>query len=89
MVNSILEFGTKDQEAAREVEMMLFKVEQILEEIIWCGQEQKVITSCRTSRELAAYLKNLFIGAKILEGYGIPCKQIKMNFRTAFALLEQ
>ncbi|WP_339159296.1 hypothetical protein MKX50_09465 [Paenibacillus sp. FSL W8-0186] len=71
MVNSILEFGTKDQEVTREVEMMLFKVEQILEEIIRCGQEQKVITSRLTSRELAAYLKNLFIGAKILEGYGI------------------
>lgn len=89
MVNSILEFGTEDQEVAREVEIMLFKVEQILEEIIRCGQEQKVITSRRTSRELAPYLKNLFIGAKILEKSGTPREQIEMNFRTAFALLEQ
>ncbi len=88
MVNSILEFGTEDQEVAKEIEVMLSNVEQILEKVIRTGQEQQVITNRRTSRELAAYLNNIFIGAKILEKSGASNEKIEMNLRTAFALLE-
>ncbi|MFD3258063.1 TetR/AcrR family transcriptional regulator [Paenibacillus lentus] len=88
MVNSILEFGTEDQEVAKEIEVMLSEVEQILEKVIRSGQEQQVITNLRTSRELAAYLNNIFIGAKILEKSGASNEKIEMNLRTAFALLE-
>ncbi|WP_088829994.1 TetR/AcrR family transcriptional regulator [Paenibacillus tyrfis] len=88
MVNSVLEFGTDDEEVTREIEMMFAKVEQILEKIIRNGQEQQLITTRHTSKELAAYLNNAFLGAKIMERSGASREQIDAVLRTSFAMLE-
>lgn len=88
VVNSALEFGTDDEEVTREVELMFAKVEQILEKIIRSGQEQRLITTRHTSQELAAYLNNALLGAKIMERSGASREQIDAILRTSFAMLE-
>ncbi|MCP1307649.1 TetR/AcrR family transcriptional regulator [Paenibacillus tyrfis] len=88
VVNSALEFGTDDEEVTREVELMFAKVEQILEKIISSGQEQRLITTRHTSQELAAYLNNALLGAKIMERSGASREQIDAILRTSFAMLE-
>ncbi|MDQ0116514.1 TetR/AcrR family transcriptional regulator [Paenibacillus harenae] len=88
MVNSTLEFGACDDEVNREVEMMFAKVEQILEKVIRNGQEQQFITTQHTSKELAAYLNNALLGAKILEKSGATRERIDTVLRTSFAMLE-
>lgn len=88
MVNSVLEFGTDDEEVTREIEMMFAKVEQILEKIIHSGQEQQIFTTRHTSKELAAYLNNAFLGAKIMERSGASREQVDAVLRTSFAMLE-
>lgn len=88
MVNSVLEFGTDDEEVTREIEMMFANVEQILEKIIRSGQEQRLITTRHTSKELAAYLNNAFLGAKIMERSGASREQVDAVLRTSFAMLE-
>lgn len=88
-VNSALEFGTDDEEVTREIEMMFAKVKQILEKIIRSGQEQQLITTRHTSQELAAYLNNALLGAKIMERTGASREQIDAVLRTSFAMLER
>ncbi|MGF9914278.1 TetR/AcrR family transcriptional regulator [Paenibacillus ehimensis] len=88
IVNSALEFGTDDEEVTREIEMMFAQVEQILEKIIRSGQEQRLITTRHTSKELAAYLNNALLGAKIMERSGASRTQIDAVLRTSFAMLE-
>ncbi|MDQ0064016.1 TetR/AcrR family transcriptional regulator [Paenibacillus harenae] len=88
MVNSTLEFGACDDEVNREIEMMFAKVEQILEKVIRNGQEQQFITTRHTSKELAAYLNNALLGAKILEKSGATRERIDTVLRTSFAMLE-
>ncbi|KPV60244.1 TetR family transcriptional regulator [Paenibacillus sp. A3] len=88
VVNSALEFGTDDEEVTREVEMMFAKVEQILGKIIRSGQEQQLITTRHTSQELAAYLNNALLGAKIMERSGASRERIDAVLRTSFAMLE-
>ncbi|GAA3410710.1 TetR/AcrR family transcriptional regulator [Paenibacillus hodogayensis] len=88
MVNSILEFGTEDEEVSREIELMFSRVEQLLEEIIRSGQEQKQITTRFSSHELAACLNNALLGAKILEKSGASQERIAMILRTSFAMME-
>ncbi|WP_163859265.1 TetR/AcrR family transcriptional regulator [Paenibacillus elgii] len=88
MVNSVLEFGTDDEEVTREIEMMFANVEQILEKIIHSGQEQQFFTTRHTSKELAAYLNNAFLGAKIMERSGASREQVDAVLRTSFAMLE-
>ncbi|OXM84051.1 TetR/AcrR family transcriptional regulator [Paenibacillus rigui] len=87
MVNSTLEFGTDDEEVTREIEMMFTSVEQILEKIIRSGQEQRLITTRHTSKELADYLNNALLGAKIMEKTGASRERIDAVLRTSFALL--
>lgn len=87
MVNSALEFGTNDEEVTREVEMMFAEVEQILEKVIRSGQEQQLITTHHTSKELAAYLYNTLLGAKIKEKAGVSREQIDADLRTSFAMI--
>ncbi|WP_281935769.1 TetR/AcrR family transcriptional regulator [Paenibacillus tyrfis] len=89
IVNSVLEFGTDDEEVTHEVEMMFAKVEQILEKIIRSGQEQQLITTRHTSQELAAYLNNALLGAKIMERSGASRERIDAVLRTSFAMLER
>ncbi|CAG7614269.1 HTH-type transcriptional repressor ComR [Paenibacillus allorhizosphaerae] len=87
MVNSSLEFGCNDEEVNREVKMMFVEVEQILEKVIRSGQAQQLITTRHTSKELAAYLNNALLGAKIMEKSGAPREQIDAVLRTSFALV--
>ncbi|MFC0215939.1 TetR/AcrR family transcriptional regulator [Paenibacillus chartarius] len=87
MVNSSLEFGTGDEEVTREIEMMFTEVGQILEKVIRSGQEQQLITTRHTSQELAEYLRNALLGAKIMEKSGAPRERIDAVLRTTFALL--
>ncbi|MBU7314356.1 TetR/AcrR family transcriptional regulator [Paenibacillus oleatilyticus] len=89
VVNSALEFGTDDKEVTREIEMMFAKVKQILEKIIRSGQEQQLITTRHTSHELAAYVNNALLGAKIMERSGASREQIDAVLRTSFAMLER
>jgi AcrR family transcriptional regulator len=86
MVNSALE-GTEDEEVTREVELMFAEVEQILEKIIRSGQEQQMITTRRTSKELAAYLNNALLGAKIMEKSGASRERIDAVLRTSLAMI--
>ncbi len=87
MVNSMLEFGSCDEEVSREVEMMFAEVEGILEKIIRSGQERQQITARHTSQELAAYLNNSLLGAKIMGKSGASRERIEMILRTSFAML--
>ncbi|ASR47413.1 TetR/AcrR family transcriptional regulator [Paenibacillus kribbensis] len=87
MVNSALEFGTDDKEVKREVEMMFAEVEQLLEKIIRSGQEQQLITTRYTSKELAAYLNNALQGAKMMEKSGASWERIDMVLYTSFAMI--
>lgn len=89
VVNSALEFGTDDKEVTREIEMMFANVKQILEKIIRSGQEQQLITTRHTSQELAAYVNNALLGAKIMERSGASREQIDAVLRTSFAMLER
>lgn len=87
MVNSALEFGTGDEEVTREVETMFANMEQILAKVIRSGQEQQLITTRHTSKELAAYLNNAIIGARIMEKSGASHERINAVLRTSFALI--
>lgn len=87
MANSALEFGTDDEEVKREIEMMCADAEQILEKVIRSGQEQQLITTRHTSKELAAYLNNAMLGAKIMEKSGASRERIDAVLRTSFAML--
>ncbi|GMA62008.1 TetR/AcrR family transcriptional regulator [Alicyclobacillus fastidiosus] len=87
MVNSALEFGSDDEEVIREVELMFLEVEQILEKVIRSGQEQQVITTRYTSKELAAHLNNAILGAKVLEKSGASRDRIEAVLRTSFGLI--
>jgi AcrR family transcriptional regulator len=87
MVNSAMEFGTDDKEVKREVEMMFAEVEQILEKVIRNGQEQQLIKTRYTSKELAAYLNNALLGAKMMEKSGASRERIDMVLCTSFAMI--
>lgn len=87
MVNSALEFGTDDEEVTREVDMMFTEMERILEGVIQIGQEQHLLTTDYTSKELAAHLANAILGAKIMEKRGASREKIEAVLRTSFALI--
>lgn len=87
VVNSALEFGTEDEEVNREVALMFNQVEQILEKVIRSGQEQRLITTRLTSRELALHLNNALSGAKVMEKSGASREQIAEVLRSAIALM--
>lgn len=87
VVNSMLEFGNDDEEVKREVELMQVKSERIFETILRQGQELELITVRYTSAELAAYLNNAFIGAKVMEKSGISRERIDAVLRTTYAML--
>ncbi|NRD79079.1 TetR/AcrR family transcriptional regulator [Bacillus sp. BRMEA1] len=87
IVNSSLEFGTDDEEVTRVVESMFADIEQILEKVIRSGQEQQLITKRHTSKELAAYLNNAIVGARIMEKSGASLERIEAVLRTSFALI--
>ncbi|WP_336743267.1 TetR/AcrR family transcriptional regulator [Paenibacillus sp. y28] len=88
MVNSIMEFGTEDKEIAREISLMLDELEQIIEKIVHSGQEQGLITTRLTSKEIAAYLNNVWSGAKVAEKSGASNERIDIALHAAFALLK-
>lgn len=87
MVNTALEFGSDDQEINGEVMLMFGHVERILEQIICDGQQQGLITARQSCKELAVYLNNAFIGAKVLEKSGASREQIAAALRTSSDLL--
>ncbi len=87
MVNSALEFGTYDEEVTREVNLMFFEVERILEKVIRSGQEQQLITNRHTSQALAVHLNNALIGSRILEKSGATQERIQAVLHTAFSLI--
>lgn len=88
MVNSVMEFGTEDEEITREIALMFNEIQQIIEKIIRSGQEQGEITTRLTSTELAAYLNNAWSGVKVMEKSGASNERIDMALRAAFALLK-
>lgn len=87
MVNSALEFGEDDREVNREVTLMSDQVKGILEKIIRDGQKQGFITARESSKELAVYLNNVLVGAKVMEKSGASREQIEAVLRTSFALI--
>ncbi|MFB5269215.1 TetR/AcrR family transcriptional regulator [Paenibacillus enshidis] len=87
IVNAALEFGTEDEEVNREVGLMFNQVEQVLEKVIRSGQEQRLITTRLTSKELALHLNNALSGAKVMEKSGASRQQIADVLRTAIALM--
>ncbi|MFB5763833.1 TetR/AcrR family transcriptional regulator [Paenibacillus medicaginis] len=87
IVNATLEFGTEDEEVNREVALMFNHVEQVLENVIRGGQEQRLIMTRLTSRELAVHLNNALSGAKVMEKSGASREQIAEVLRTAIALM--
>lgn len=87
MVNSALEFGDDDREVYREVTLMSDQVKGILEKIIRDGQKQGFITVRESSKELAAYLNNVLVGAKVMEKSGASREQVAAVLRTSFALI--
>jgi len=87
MVNSSLEFGKEDELVTREIELMFLEAEQVLEKIISSGQQQQLITSRFSSKELAAYLNNAISGARVLEKSGADREQIEAVLRTSFAVI--
>lgn len=87
IVNSVLEFGTDDEEVNREVALMFNQVGQVLEKVIRSGQEQHLITTRLTSQELAVHLNNALSGAKVMEKSGASREQIAVVVRTAIALM--
>lgn len=87
MVNSALEFGEDDREVNREVTLMSDQVKGILEKIIRDGQKQGFITARESSKELAVYLNNVLVGAKVMEKAGASREQIEAVLRTSFALI--
>ncbi|MFB5192836.1 TetR/AcrR family transcriptional regulator [Alicyclobacillus fastidiosus] len=87
MVNTALEFGADDEEVVHEVESMFVEVEQILEKVIRSGQEQHLITSRYSSKQLAAHLNNAILGVKVLEKSGASRERIEAVLRTSFGLL--
>ncbi|MFM9277590.1 TetR/AcrR family transcriptional regulator [Paenibacillus jiagnxiensis] len=87
IVNSALEFGTEDEEVNREVALMFNQVEQVLEKVIRSGQEQQLITTRLTSKELAVHLNNSLSGAKVMEKSGASREQIAEVWRTVIALM--
>lgn len=87
MVNSLLEFGIDDRDVNREADLMFEEVERMLEQIIRSGQEQQLITTRQTSRELAALLNNALSGAKVMEKSGASRERIEAVLRTTLALM--
>ncbi|MDY8023417.1 TetR/AcrR family transcriptional regulator [Paenibacillus polymyxa] len=87
MVNSALEFGTEDDQVTREIELMFAEAEQILEKIVISGQEQQLITTRFSSEELASYLNNAILGARIQEKSGASREQIKAILRVSFSMI--
>ncbi|GAB6988563.1 hypothetical protein JCM16418A_06130 [Paenibacillus pini] len=87
MVNSALEFGTDDEQVTREIELMFAEAEHILEKIINSGQNQKLITTLYSSKELAAYLNNAILGARILEKSGASREKIEAVLHMSFAMI--
>ncbi|OPA73443.1 TetR family transcriptional regulator [Paenibacillus selenitireducens] len=87
MVNSALEFGTEDDQVTREIELMFAEAEQILEKIVISGQEQQLITTRFSSRELASYLNNAILGTRIQEKSGASREQIKAVLRVSFSMI--
>ncbi|MCP3747513.1 MULTISPECIES: TetR/AcrR family transcriptional regulator [Paenibacillus] len=87
MVNSALEFGTEDDQVTREIELMFTEAEQILEKIVISGQEQQLITTRFSSEELASYLNNAILGARIQEKSGASREQIKAILRVSFSMI--
>ncbi|MHA7963269.1 TetR/AcrR family transcriptional regulator [Paenibacillus sp. CAU 1782] len=88
MVNSVLEFGTEDEEVTREIKEMFHEVEQIIEIVIQDGQKRGAITSRLTSKELAVYLNNVWSGIKMMEKSGSSEDRIDVVLNAALALLE-
>ncbi|MFC3748317.1 TetR/AcrR family transcriptional regulator [Paenibacillus sp. GCM10012306] len=87
MVNSAMEFGTEDDQVTREIELMFAEAEHVLEKIIISGQEQQMITSRYSSKELAAYLHNAIIGARMMEKSGASREQVEAVLRVSFSLI--
>ncbi|MEB5482244.1 TetR/AcrR family transcriptional regulator [Shouchella clausii] len=87
IVNSTLEFGTDDEEVNREVLLMSNQVERVLEKMIRSCQEQQLITTRLTSKELALHLFNAINGAKVMEKSGASREQITKVLSTAIALM--
>lgn len=87
MVNTALEFGDDDREVSREIALMFERVERILEKIICDGQEQGLIITSRSGKELADYLNNVLRGAKVMEKSGDPRERIATVLHTSIALL--
>lgn len=88
MVNSVLEFGAEDEEIAQEIKLMFDDVEQLLETVIRDGQENGYITDRLSSKELAAYLNNVWSGAKMMEKSGAADERIDVVLNAALALLK-
>lgn len=88
MVNSVLEFGTEDEEVTREIKEMFHEVEQIIEVVIQDGQKRGAITTRLTSKELAVYLNNVWSGIKMMEKSGSSEDRIDVVLNAALALLE-
>ncbi|MFF2908943.1 TetR/AcrR family transcriptional regulator [Paenibacillus sp. NPDC057934] len=87
MVNSAMEFGTEDDQVTGEIELMFAEAEHVLEKIIISGQEQQLITTRYSSKELASYLHNAIIGARIMEKSGASREQIEAVLRVSFSLI--
>ena len=87
MVNSVLEFGTTDEQISSEAEMMQTGFKQIIERIIRSGQEQQLISNRFTSKELANYLNNSIVGLKVMEKSGSKREEIEAVLRTSFAMM--
>ncbi|OBZ11687.1 TetR family transcriptional regulator [Bacillus sp. FJAT-27264] len=87
MVNSAMEFGTEDDQVTGEIELMFAEAEHVLEKIIISGQEEQLITTRYSSKELASYLHNAIIGARIMEKSGASREQIEAVLRVSFSLI--
>jgi TetR/AcrR family transcriptional repressor of nem operon len=87
MVNSALEFGTDDDQVTREKELMFADTIQILEKIVVSGQEQQLISTRYSSQELASYLYNAILGARIQEKSGASREQIEAVLRVSFSMI--
>jgi len=87
MVNSAMEFGTEDEQVAREIKLMFEEAGRIIEKIIRSAQEQQLITTRYTSQELAAYLNNAILGARTLGKSGASPEQIESALNTSFMMI--
>ncbi|MFB5676909.1 TetR/AcrR family transcriptional regulator [Paenibacillus terreus] len=87
MVNSAMEFGTEDEQVAREIKLMFAEAGRIIEKIIRSAQEQQLITTRYTSQELATYLNNAILGARTLGKSGASPEQIESALNTSFMMI--